>query len=244
MQRALVLAKSINDKWRQAHVLFALSWGMLEDRQYIHLNEALKLFQEVGDLQNMALVMTELGRLKMLNKDIESAQKILNEAAILIRQLNLKGPMVDILQSYGRIAAIKGDYEQAYASLQESAAICEEQGYRMGYLFARTHLGYLALYRGDVTDSHDIFGETLRDFFSDNNDEGVVFTLEGMAGLSVAVGKPNIAAQLVGWADMMREQLSDTRPPLSRRMWTKLSLLVFLRWGRWHLQMHMRRGRR
>ena len=83
----------------------------------------------------------------------------------------------------------------------------------MGYLFARTHLGYLALYRGESTNSRNIFGETLQVFFSDKNEHWVVFTLEGMAGLAIAVGKPEIAAQLVGWADMMREKLSDTRPP-------------------------------
>jgi tetratricopeptide (TPR) repeat protein len=152
----------------------------------------------------------------MLNGDIESAQKMLNEALVLIRQLNLKDPMADVLQGYGRIAAIKGDYEQAYTDLQESAAIYEEQGDRLSYLFSRAHLGYLALYQGEITKARSIFWETVRNFYGDKNENGVMFTLEGMGGLSVAVGKPEVAARLIGWADMVRHKISDPRPPLEQ----------------------------
>jgi len=231
LQHALVLAQSINDKWRQARVLSALGSGMLEDKQYIHLKEALKIFQEVGDLYNIAAVMAELGRLEMLKDNIESAQKILNDAVILIRQLNLKNPMADVLQEYGRIAAIKGDYEQAYADLQESAAIYEEQGIRLAYLFSRAHLGYLALYQGEITNARSIFSETARDFYSDKNEDGVMFTLEGIGGLSVAVGKPDVAAQLIGWADMVREKLSDPRPPLEQADVDKIIAACLIKMG-------------
>ena len=216
MQRALVLAQSINDKWRQARVLSALGWGLLEDKQYIHLKEALKIFQEVGDLHNIVEVMAEMGRLEMLKGDLESAQKILNEAIILTRPLNFSNSMAGILQETGRIATIKGDYERAYADLQESAAIYEEQGIRLAYLFSRAHLGYLALYQGEISKARSILSETVREFYIDKNEDGVMFTLEGMGGLSVEVGKPKIAAQLIGWADMVREKLSDPRPPLEQ----------------------------
>ncbi|HXQ32985.1 MAG TPA: hypothetical protein VN843_03065, partial [Anaerolineales bacterium] len=231
MQHALVLAQSINDKWRQARVLSALGWGSLEGREYIHLKEALKIYREVGDLQNMAGVMAELGRLEMLNADIESAQKMLNESVILIRQLNLKNQMADVLQVYGRIAAIKGDYEQAYASLQESAVIYEEQGIRMAYLFSRSHLGYLALYQGEINKARAVFSEAVRDLYSDKNEDGVMFTLEGMAGLSVAVGKPDVAARLIGWADMVRKKLSDPRPPIEQADVDKIIAACLIKMG-------------
>jgi len=231
MQHALVLAQSINDKWRQARALSALGSGLLESREYIHLKEALKIFREVGDLQNMAGVMAELGRLELLNNDIESAQKLLDEAVSLIRQLKLKVPIADVLQQYGRIAAIKGDYEQAYADLQESAVIYEEQGIRLAYLFSRAHLGYLALYQGEITKARSILSETVRDFHSDKNEDGAMFTLEGMAGLSVAVGKPEIATQLIGWADMVREKLSDPRPPLEQADVDKIITACLIKMG-------------
>ena len=212
-QQALTLSQSINDRWRTAYALYSSGWQ--QDR-HSSIEKALALFQEVGDLRYMAECMRELGRLEMLNNDIESAQKILNEAVSLFRKLNIKSGMSGILQSYGRIAARKGDYEQAYISLQEGGALDEKYGYRVNYFFARTHLGYLALYRGNITEAHEIFTETVRSFFKDKNEIGVVFTLEGMAGLSVVAGKLEIAARLIGWADANREKIGDLRLPLEQ----------------------------
>ena len=98
-QRALTLAQSINDKWRTAHTFFVSSWGY-HDR-YSYVEKALALFQEVGDLRYMADCMTELGRLEILNNDLETAQKRLHEAMDLFRQLNIKTGIADILQGYG-----------------------------------------------------------------------------------------------------------------------------------------------
>ena len=216
-QQALALAQSINDKWREAYALFVLCWGY-SDRQYIYsyLKKAFGFFQEVGDLRYMAECLAELGRLELINADLESAEKLLKEAAILFRQLNIRSAMSNILQSYGRIAYLRGDYEQAYASLQESAAIDEEYGIRMNYLWTHTHLGYLAVYRGKIAEAREIFAGTVRDFFDDKSEIGVVFTLEGMASLFVEVGKAEIAVKLIGWADATRKQIDDTRPHLEQ----------------------------
>jgi len=213
-QQAFALAQSINDIWRTASALSSMGWGQ-QDR-YSYIEKALALFREVSDLRDMAECMAELGRLRMLNNEIESAQKLLNEAATLFRQLNIKSGISAILQASGRIAAIKGDYEQAHNNLQEGGAIAEKYGYGIHYLFARSLLGYLAWYRGDIIEAHEIFTETMQSFFKKKNEIGVVFNLEGMGGLSVAVGKPEVAAHLIGWADMVREKLSDPRPPLEQ----------------------------
>ena len=56
-------------------MLSALGWGVLEDKQHIHLKAALKIFQEVGDLYNIAGVMAELGRLEMLKDNMSRHKK-------------------------------------------------------------------------------------------------------------------------------------------------------------------------
>jgi predicted ATPase len=212
-QRALILAQSINDIWRKAYALLSLSWSQ-QDRQlaYSYLEEAFTLFQQVGDLRHISECTGELGKLEMLNGDIESAEKKVNDAIIMVRQLNIKSGLVTLLDSYGRIAAVKGDSEQAFASLQEGAAIAEEYGYRMAYLWYRTHLGYLALHQGQITEACDIFIGTMQDFFNDKDENGVVFSLEGIAALFVAMAKPERAARMIGWADATRERIGDTRP--------------------------------
>jgi hypothetical protein len=51
----------------------------------------------------------------------------------------------------------------------------------------------------------------LQEFLNDRSEIGVVFNVEGMAGLYVAVGKAGYAARLIGWADMMRDKIGDAR---------------------------------
>jgi hypothetical protein len=86
----------------------------------------------------------------------------------------------------------------------------------MGYLWARVYLGYVALTAGNLMEARTIFEETSRKFHQDGNKIGVVFALEGLARLSVAVGKPERAAYLVGWADATREKISNPRPFLEQ----------------------------
>ena len=46
---------------------------------------------------------------------------------------------------------------------------------------------------------------------------GIVFTLEGMAGVLVGTGSSKNAARLIGWADATRKEIKDTRPRLEQR---------------------------
>ena len=133
-QQALTLAESINDKWRTAQSLFVSSWGRYE--RYSYIEKALTLFQVVGDLRYMGECLAELGRLRMLNNDIESAENLLSKAMVVFRKLDIKSEISGLLGGYGRIAAIKGNYEQAYTYLKEDAVVAEEYGYRINYLFA------------------------------------------------------------------------------------------------------------
>ncbi|HMD80816.1 MAG TPA: hypothetical protein VKE92_05875, partial [Anaerolineales bacterium] len=99
-RQALTLAQSIGDKWRTAYALH--HWGWDHTARHSYAKKALTLFREVGDLRYMAECMVELGRVEMLNNNIEPAQKMLDRAAILYRQLNIKSGMSSILQGYGR----------------------------------------------------------------------------------------------------------------------------------------------
>jgi hypothetical protein len=117
----------------------------------------------------------------------------------------------------GRLAFIRGSYERARVNLQEAATVAEELGNRMHYLWWRTHLGFVAVHEGNITEAQNLFAETIRNFQNDANENGVVFAMEGMAGLYVPLGKPEHAAQLIGWADAMREKITDRRPLIEQK---------------------------
>ena len=86
----------------------------------------------------------------------------------------------------------------------------------MIYLWSRAYSGYVALGSGDLSNARDIFNQTAQSFRKDQNTIGVVYMLEGMASIYIALRKPELAAQLIGWADGTRERIINERPFLEQ----------------------------
>ena len=215
IQQALTLTQLLGDVRRQADALGQLGW-FDESNRFFPWKKAIALARQLGDWLGLASRLYTVGWFLILNGDVESAQKYLDEASVLYQQLNLKSAEAKFLLAYGRIALIQGDFENAQTYYQEGAKIYSEFGNRKDYLWARVHLGYVALRERNFTEAYHIFAETAHNFQNDHNIEGVIFTLEGMAGLYVATDKLVIAARLIGWADALHEQIKDTRPLLEQ----------------------------
>ena len=111
---------------------------------------------------------------------------------------------------------MRGDYEQAYAMLQEIMVTAEETGNTMSKLWVRVRLGYVALRSGNLAEAHQSFRAAAQGFARDGYTIGALFALEGMAGLYVAIGRPEHAARLIGWADTMRVKINDPRPNIEQ----------------------------
>ncbi len=210
-QQALVLSQSLDDTWRKAQALWILGWAHRDESYQAFLEEAIMLLRKEGDLRSLVGSLNILGTFEMLNGNLDSAQIILDEAILLIQQSPRKKQMLNILAEYGQLAMRRGDFDKARAHLEEGASITKELGHRLNYLSFNVRLGYLALWQGDVTKAHTIFTRTVQDFYADQNKEGIAVNFEGLASLNVLIGKPNRAAQLIGWADATREQIGVAR---------------------------------
>jgi tetratricopeptide (TPR) repeat protein len=215
-QRALKLAKASGDIWQQARTLHQMGWNYGNEERLAYWKQAIMLFRQAGDWHSLADLLSTTGLFAMLNGNLELAQQSLDEATLVNAQLKDKLVQGDILFSYGGLAMISGKYDQAHIYIEEGLEIMEELGIRLSSLFPRTQLGYLALREGNLIQARAIFTETTREFFNDKNEIGVVFNLEGIAGLYVAIGKFEVAAQLIGWADTTRERINDLRPHLEQ----------------------------
>ena len=69
---------------------------------------------------------------------------------------------------------------------------------------------------GNLTEAHQLLIETAQNFGQDSYSIGAIFALEGTAELFIAVGKPDYAARLIGWADLMRKRIQDPRPNIEQ----------------------------
>jgi predicted ATPase len=214
-QRALELAQVLGDVQRQSIALWQLGWSSHNKGRFVYWEKAIALDRSSGDLLALAGGLGAMGYFLVMDGEIESAQKYLDESTRLYKQLNFK-PASSALLAYAQIALARGDFVKARAYLQENARLGHELGNQQDYLWSRAHLGYVALREDMIDEAHQIFMETARDFQKDRYLIGVVFALEGIAELYVAVGKPEYAARLVGWAEAARQKLGDTRPLLEQ----------------------------
>jgi predicted ATPase len=213
-QQALDLSESLDDVWRKAFALGHLGW--LGRDWAFYWKETITLVRKQGDLRLLQDVLGPLGYFEVMNGDIESAQKNLDEASRLSRTLKLQRSMGHVLRALSRIETIRGNFEKAYALVEEDIDTTIKLGHRMDYLWNRALLGHLSVKLGKILEAYDIFAETTREFLNDKDETGVVMTLEGMADLYVTVGKHEISACLIGWADSTREKLLDARFPLGQ----------------------------
>jgi predicted ATPase/DNA-binding XRE family transcriptional regulator len=231
-QQAFAMAQALGDRWRQAMALASLGWNYSGSKQFAYWEQAITLFRQTGDWRSLAIRLSTLGYFLMLNGDLEFAQKRLDEATLLSNQLKDKAVTSELLYACGRMAMIRGEYSQARRYLLEELEMTEELGSRMGSLWCRTQLGYLALREGNAIEARNIFTNTAQNFQKDGNEGGVIFALEGMAALFVALDKAEYAARLIGWTDMMHENIHDTRPLIEQKDVDKIIAACIAKMGK------------
>ena len=216
-QQALALARSLGDVMRQTVALTYLGWNHRDLKHALaYWEEEIPLYRQIGNRVALAGCLSRLGHFLVLEGKFETAQTYLDEANLLYQQLHTKTGLFFLTTAYGQIALLRGDYEQARFYFQQNARIGKELGNRMDYLWANLRLGGVELREGNLTEAHRIFVESAKEFQKDRFIEGVVFSLECMATLFIAVGKTENAARLIGWVDTTRESISSMRPFLEQ----------------------------
>jgi tetratricopeptide (TPR) repeat protein len=181
-------------------------------RSFDHYDRAVKLFGEAGDRRFQADVLCIIGNYRALNGEIDLAQKYLDEASRLIpfeRNIDIWGDL-QVVKSI--IALLHGDQEEACTLLQEALVQFEKLGNQIQCLWITARLGYIALAKNNVKEAHEILVRSTQAFHTNKDNIGVVYSLEGMAGLFVITGNLNIAARLIGWADAKRKEVTELRP--------------------------------
>ena len=230
-EQSLTLARSIGNISRQAAALFRLGF----DRPSIQLSywdEAIDLYRKAGDHYSLVTLLYFAARFHIvLTGSIVKAKKYIDEASQLFPSTSMSQAGFWAGTAKSMVALIEGNHEEATSQLQKVIKFSDESGYRMVQLWARAYLGYVALSAGNLTEARQTFTETAQSFQEDQNTIGVVYMLEGMASIYVTVNKPEIAAQLIGWADGTRERITNERPYLEQADVDKIIAAVMAKIG-------------
>jgi tetratricopeptide (TPR) repeat protein len=202
---------------RQTTALQLLGWDHRDlQRAFAYWEEAIVLYRQIGGWRYLAHVLSMLGRFLVMDGNSEAAQIHLDEADQLYQKMNMKAGKNDFLMASGEIALLRGDYDQARAFFQEDARIRNELGNLVDSLWSRARLAHMELRAGNITEARQIFAEVAHAFHKGGSKMGIVYTLEGMSSLYVAVGEHEFAAHLIGWTNAMRTEIGNTRPYLEQ----------------------------
>ena len=213
LEQSIALFQELGDKWGQARVIEILAENTNLDREKSKalVIKALELHRELGNLFGMAHCNFLIAQRFIWSGDFSSAMPLLDESLEIHHQLgNLQGEGSTLI-CYGDIAYWQGNYQQASTYLQEAITLYE----KIGVVFVdwpRTRLAYTLLKMDNITQAKETFVHCVKSFQKVGLTTGVVFSIEGLAGVFAASNKPKVAALLIGWADATRDDIEDTRP--------------------------------
>ena len=210
---SLALYRKLGDKFGIARTLNYLG-SLVDDQDYqracAYLKESLALCRELGHATDVITLLIYLGRLSWRHGDFTAARAWLTEA--LAENSLSKFTDSLVVEALGELSMREGNYEQAIIHLEKSVSLTRERGrFNVSY-WQLAHLGFATLRQGDHARARAIFAETLQYFKEAGLKIGVAYSLEGLASLAVMQTKPERAAQILAWTDVVREAVGDIRP--------------------------------
>jgi tetratricopeptide (TPR) repeat protein len=217
LEESLNLDRALGDKYGQENTLRRLA-GTGNDLEYrtTLAKEGLRLGRELGDLAGIASSLINLARLKMWSGDFSSSAPWLEEALLIVRQVGNKISEMAVLTNYGNLAYWQGNYQQAIIYHQDALKLNEIIGAQYDALWTEVFLAYAVLRQGDVQQARELFENSIRRTQKAGVVIALIFAIEGLASLNVIHGKAERVAQLFAWADAMRDQMGDHRPPMEQ----------------------------
>jgi predicted ATPase/class 3 adenylate cyclase/DNA-binding CsgD family transcriptional regulator len=201
--------------------LGAVSWlqgDYTAARRY--LEEALAHARTLGDQRGYAMVLNTLGNVSHELGELDVAYVYFREAADQIRD---DGPLPGIILSLALIMQEQGEYDEAERTALRSLDMCRRIGMRHIEAMALATLGGIALARGDQATSLTHFRSSIAICQDLGDAAGVAQVLERFVELASAQRRFDVALQLAGAAQALRERAAA---PRSRSGQSKLDQIL------------------
>ena len=179
-----------------------------------HLAQASAAFRALGDdrLLSYALALASVTHLGDPATD-EMALALADESIELARRIGERPLIAQALNVKGEVARVHGDDEMARRAYEEGcelAAAAHDEAHLAMFL---GNLGYLADHRGDYVEARRLTQEALRLCWSLGRRMLAAWMLAEVAGPEVGLGRPELAARLLGASDQALSVLGVNRHP-------------------------------
>jgi predicted ATPase len=197
--------RAIADRWGIAFGLYGLGDALVMSDPLAAraaYAESLGLYRIIGDKQGISLALTSMGRLDLMTGDYSSAERLFGEGLSLRRELGDTWLIAISLIGLAGVARCRGDAERADGLLGEALAIQRELGNKHGIAWVLQNMGEVAICLGEVARAGHLLEEALRLRQEQKHSLGIGLCLLGFAGIAQASDRSELAARLLGAADL------------------------------------------
>jgi predicted ATPase len=186
---------------------FILTFQHDYERAIAALEEAISIYEDLGDRSGTALALANLGYAVLHGDYRERVPAFVAEAEALMMG-DLDGHARAYLRIITATAAIgQGDLDSAVARLEESLALCRELDDRRNTSMTLFILGMIEVNRGNLDRGAALLEEGLQITRELGDRLGVTYFAWAFGKLSALQGRPDRAARLWGTAEALREQM-------------------------------------
>jgi len=211
LSQSLDLNRHLDDSSGLAATLQMLGLVAMREGDYSQaralLEECQGLLTKLGDKPGAASQLLNLGIVSITLGDFDTA-KIKCEAALALgRELGEKNIIASSLCNLAEVGLFQTDYHHAQAHLQEALEMYQDMGSTIGIAYSLFGLGCAAVSLHEYGEARQHLTESLRLQVELGNRLGIAEGLEGAAAFLLAQSRTQLAVQLWGAAEVLRETI-------------------------------------
>ncbi|HEU5477140.1 MAG TPA: BTAD domain-containing putative transcriptional regulator [Gaiellaceae bacterium] len=204
--RALAADTVAAPELRAAAVAFAAGAAMRIgelDRAEELYSEVLHLARELGDAEDEARALSDLGTVASVRGDLPQARGLLAESVQRYRDLAVPRGLAIALSNLGDVAGQEGRFEEAVALTNEGLEIQRELRDKGRQAISLYNLGFFSLQAGDAEAARNWLERAVALTFELGYKEVMAYALASLARICLIDGEAARAAHLAGIADRL-----------------------------------------
>ena len=219
-EQALKLFEAIGNQPGIADTLNQLGLIAIDRGEFARARQLLERSGEIyrvhGNRHGSARVLNNLGLIHFWQEDYQRAAALFGDSLRHWRELGDRPHSALVLANLGEALREEGDLDQAMAVTREGLELSREVGDKRTAAMALFILGSLIQHHETDVRAIDPLLEGLALYRQIGDRLGMAWCLEALAGPAIVVGWPEVAVQVLGAAEALREQVGVPLQPAER----------------------------
>jgi tetratricopeptide (TPR) repeat protein len=198
-RRAIAAGEAAHDKEALAHAYMVLDWAYTELGRLDEATnsiQALKLYEELGDLSGQASVLNSIGVIAYWRGDWVESLDFYQRAQAILERIGDAVRHGVCTSNIGEIALDQGRLDEAETLLAQASRELQASGYRSGAAVAKMNLARVAARSGRYVEARALFEASLCELRAADARASVVEATAKLAECNLLAGDTSIALSL------------------------------------------------